>query len=83
MEQAPTDVDRRYNFRSCSLLRKHRRDVDAEATSMADLVELDRNPLKVKKDEIKDIQVLRTIKRGKAVYAKPSYEAVPGLRVPY
>ncbi|MEI7864396.1 MAG: amidohydrolase [Chthoniobacterales bacterium] len=39
---------------------------------LADLVELDRNPLKVKPDEIKDIQVLRTIKRGKTVYAKPS-----------
>jgi predicted amidohydrolase YtcJ len=38
---------------------------------LADLVELDRNPLKVKPDEIKDIQVLRTIKRGKTVYAKP------------
>jgi predicted amidohydrolase YtcJ len=37
---------------------------------LADLVELDRNPLKVKPDEIKDIQVLRTIKRGKTVYAK-------------
>ena len=33
-------------------------------------VELDRNPLKVKPDEIKDIQVLRTIKRGKSVYTK-------------
>jgi predicted amidohydrolase YtcJ len=38
---------------------------------LADLVELDRNPLKVKPDAIKDIQVLRTIKRGKTVYAKP------------
>jgi len=37
---------------------------------VADLVELDRNPLKVKPDEIKDIQVLRTIKRGETVYAK-------------
>jgi len=37
---------------------------------LADLVELDRNPLKVKPDEIKDIQVVRTIKRGKTVYAK-------------
>ncbi|MEI7865188.1 MAG: amidohydrolase family protein [Chthoniobacterales bacterium] len=43
------------------------------ATGMlADFVELDRNPLKVKLDEIKDIQVLRTIKRGKTLYAKPS-----------
>jgi predicted amidohydrolase YtcJ len=42
------------------------------AGMLADLVELDRNPLKVKPDEIKDIQVLRTIKRGKTVYAKPS-----------
>ncbi|MEY3480639.1 MAG: hypothetical protein RIQ71_1414 [Verrucomicrobiota bacterium] len=40
------------------------------AGMLADLVELDRNPLKVKPDEIKDIQVLRTIKRGKTVYAK-------------
>ena len=42
------------------------------AGMLADLVELDRNPLKVKPDEIKDIQVLRTIKRGQTVYAKPS-----------
>jgi hypothetical protein len=41
------------------------------AGMLADLVELDRNPLKVKPDEIKDIQVLRTIKRGQTVYAKP------------
>jgi predicted amidohydrolase YtcJ len=40
------------------------------AGMLADLVELDRNPLKVKPDEIKDIQVLRTIKRGKTVYTK-------------
>jgi len=37
---------------------------------LADLVELDRNPLKVKPDEIKDIEVPRTIQRGKTVYAK-------------
>lgn len=42
------------------------------AGMLADLVELDRNPLKVKPDEIKDIQVLRTIKRGKTVYTKSS-----------
>jgi predicted amidohydrolase YtcJ len=40
------------------------------AGMLADLVELDRNPLKVKPDEIKDVQVLRTIKRGKTVYTK-------------
>jgi len=39
---------------------------------VADLVELDRNPLKVKPEEIKDIQVLRTIKRGKQVFTKSS-----------
>ena len=40
------------------------------AGMLADLVELDRNPLKVDPDEIKNIQVLRTIKRGKQLYAR-------------
>ena len=38
------------------------------AGKLADLVELDRNPLKVAPDEIKDIQVRRTIKGGKPIY---------------
>ena len=37
---------------------------------LADLVELDRNPLKVDPDEIKDIHVIRTIKHGKQIYAR-------------
>jgi predicted amidohydrolase YtcJ len=35
---------------------------------LADLVELDRNPLKVDPDEIKNIRVLQTIKHGKRLY---------------
>lgn len=35
---------------------------------LADLVVLDRNPLKVDSDEIKNIRVLQTIKHGKTVY---------------
>lgn len=35
---------------------------------LADLVELDRNPLKVGADEIKNIRVLQTIKHGKRLY---------------
>jgi predicted amidohydrolase YtcJ len=35
---------------------------------LADLVELDRNPLKVAPDEIKNIRVLQTIKHGKRLY---------------
>ncbi len=35
---------------------------------LADLVELDRNPLKVEPDQIKDIQVVRTIKSGSERY---------------
>jgi predicted amidohydrolase YtcJ len=35
---------------------------------LADLVELDRNPLKVAPEEIKNIQVRRTIKGGKPIY---------------
>jgi predicted amidohydrolase YtcJ len=38
------------------------------AGKIADLVELDRNPLKVEPDQIKDIQVLQTVKRGKQLY---------------
>ncbi len=36
----------------------------------ADLVILDRNPLEVKKDEIRNIQILETIIRGKTVFKK-------------
>ena len=35
---------------------------------LADLVELDRNPLKVDPDKIKDIHVVRTIKAGNEIY---------------
>lgn len=41
-----------------------------EAGKKADLVVLDRNPLKVNSMEIKDIQVMQTIKDGVAVYCK-------------
>lgn len=34
----------------------------------ADLIILDKNPLKVKKDEIKDIKILETIKNGKTIW---------------
>lgn len=37
---------------------------------LADLVELDSNPLKVAPDEIKNIQVVRTIKHGKDLYSR-------------
>ena len=38
------------------------------AGKIADLVILDRNPLKVAPDEIRDITVVETIKRGKAIH---------------
>jgi predicted amidohydrolase YtcJ len=41
------------------------------AGKLADLVLLDRNPLKVKPEEIKDIQVVKTIKHGKDLYVRP------------
>ena len=37
---------------------------------LADLVELDRNPLKVDPDDIKDIRVVRTIKSGNVIYRR-------------
>jgi predicted amidohydrolase YtcJ len=40
------------------------------AGKMADLVILDRNPLKVKTDEIPEIKVQETIKEGKTVFLK-------------
>ncbi|MFX1503677.1 MAG: amidohydrolase, partial [Promethearchaeota archaeon] len=41
-----------------------------EVGKLADLVILDQNPLKAKKDKIEEIQVLQTIIRGKTVYKK-------------
>ncbi len=41
-----------------------------EAGKLADLVILDRNPLKVKPMAIKDIKVVETIKEGKTIYKK-------------
>ena len=37
---------------------------------MADLVILDKNPLKVQESELKDITVLETIKEGNSLYKK-------------
>ena len=39
-----------------------------EPGKLADLVVLDRNPLKVDPMKIKDIKVLETIKEGKTIY---------------
>ncbi|OWF65185.1 hypothetical protein B6A14_05065 [Polynucleobacter hirudinilacicola] len=41
------------------------------AGKLADMVVLDRNPLKVDPMEIKDIQILKTIKNGKDLYVRP------------
>ena len=38
---------------------------------LADMVQLDRNPLKVDPMEIKDIQIVKTIKGGKDLYVRP------------
>jgi predicted amidohydrolase YtcJ len=38
---------------------------------LADMVILDRNPLKVNPMEIKDIQIVKTIKNGKDLYVSP------------
>jgi hypothetical protein len=42
-----------------------------EVGKLADLVILDKNPLKVDKMAIKDIRVVETIKEGKAIYRAP------------
>jgi hypothetical protein len=41
-----------------------------QAGKLADMVILDKNPVKVPVMEIKEIQVLETIKEGKSVYKK-------------
>ena len=40
------------------------------AGKLADMVVLDKNPLKIEPGAIKDIQILETIKEGKTVYKK-------------
>jgi predicted amidohydrolase YtcJ len=42
-----------------------------EAGKLADLVILSANPLKVKRTNISDIEVMETIKEGKSIYKKP------------
>ena len=42
-----------------------------EVGKTADLVVLDRNPLKVEANAIRDIRVLETVKSGKSVYRAP------------
>lgn len=44
-----------------------------EPGKLADMIILDRNPLKVEKKEIKDITVLETIKNGERVYCKGDF----------
>jgi hypothetical protein len=41
-----------------------------EAGKLADLVILDKNPLKVESTTIKDIQVMETIKEGHTVFTR-------------
>jgi len=42
-----------------------------EPGKLADLVILDRNPLEVAPDAIKDIKVVETIKEGKTIFRAP------------
>jgi predicted amidohydrolase YtcJ len=42
-----------------------------EVGKLADLVVLDRNPLKVEAMKIKDVKVVETIKEGKTIYKQP------------
>jgi hypothetical protein len=41
-----------------------------KAGKIADLVVLDKNPMKVAPETIKDIKVLETIKEGKTIYTR-------------
>jgi len=43
-----------------------------EVGKLADFVILDRNPMKIPKEEIKEIRVLETIIRGKTIFVNQS-----------
>ena len=54
------------NLRSVSNMK----DVKLKEGKLADLIIINKNPLKIEKDKIKDIKILETLKEGKVIFKK-------------
>lgn len=67
---APYDALRAVTATAAYQLKEENAKGTLEAGKLADLVILDKNPLKVEPTTIKDITVLETIKEGRAVYRR-------------
>jgi predicted amidohydrolase YtcJ len=68
---APYDALRAVTATAAYQLKEEKTKGSLEVGKLADLVILDKNPLKVEPTTIKDIVVVETIKEGQTVYARP------------
>jgi predicted amidohydrolase YtcJ len=67
---APYDALRAVTATAAYQLKEEKTKGTLEPGKLADLVILDRNPLKVEPTAIKDIAVVETIKEGRTVYTR-------------
>lgn len=66
----PYDAMKSITINAAKQYKEEKNKGSLEVGKLSDLVILDKNPLKVPTQDIKDIQVMQTIKEGKAVYLK-------------
>ena len=71
MTQVRRQHSKQVKFRSAiNMIKEEKTKGTLEVGKLADLVILDKNPLKVESTTIKDISVLETIKEGNTVFKK-------------